>query len=416
MDLITTTAGLLVPFVCFDIFEATFRYTSDSNYDHSKVLSSSLAVTAIGSFIACVLLVIVAFFGYNVKIVLFTGFSAIIEAVNSVLRQFARGQKRMGVFVFSGVVDAVALLVSNILFVVILQKQLDGWLVSYLIGKVITTGYLIISSKAYRFFTFKGIDSGYIKQFIKFCVPLVPTATMWWIMNVSDRYVIAFVLGTAATGIYAVANKIPAVLSIFENVFYQAWQTTAINVINNKDRDKFYSKILTNYIILLSTGTAALLVIVKPIIGFLFAKEYFDAWICLPALLIGIIFHAIGGNLGSLYIVFKQTKGAFTSTLVGALTNTVLNFLVIPFIGIGGAALTTLIGYIATFVYRWFDVKKFVRLKLEQKRLMLIYIALPVQCALFYWDTPMSYVLRTIITLVVILCNYKILIGLVIRR
>ena len=414
MDLITTTAGLLVPFVCFDIFEATFRYSSESSYEKEKVLSSSLAVTAVGSAVACIVMVLTAVFGNNTKYVLFTGFFAIIEAINSVIRQFARGKKQMGVFAFSGVVDALGLLASNIvsfrgLSIIFLR-------VSYLIGKVLATGYLIISTKSYRYFSIKKIDKNYIKQFVKFCVPLLPTATMWWIMNASDRYVIAFFLGASATGIYSVANKIPAILSVFENVFYQAWQTTAIGVLNNKDRDEFYSRILTNYILLISTGTITLLVIVKPVINILFAKEYSEAWICLPALLVGIIFHAIGGNLGSLYTVFKQTKGAFVSTLLGALVNTGLNFIIIPAIGIGGAALTTLIGYIVTYVYRWFDVKKFVKLKLEQKRLIPIYIALPIQCVLFYWDIPISYILRTIIALVVILCNYKTLIGLIVRR
>ena len=40
MDLIVTTVGLIVPFFCLDIFEATFRYASDKNYDGGQTLSS----------------------------------------------------------------------------------------------------------------------------------------------------------------------------------------------------------------------------------------------------------------------------------------------------------------------------------------------------------------------------------------
>ena len=44
MDLITTTVGLVMPFFCLDIFEATFRYSNDKEYDENKVISSSLFV------------------------------------------------------------------------------------------------------------------------------------------------------------------------------------------------------------------------------------------------------------------------------------------------------------------------------------------------------------------------------------
>ena len=70
------------------------------------------------------------------------------------------------------------------------------------------------------YFRLKYYDKKYAKEFLKFCLPLMPTATMWWIMNLSDRYMLAFFLVASATGIYAVANKIPGLLSVFENIFY----------------------------------------------------------------------------------------------------------------------------------------------------------------------------------------------------
>lgn len=44
MDLITTTVGLLFPFVCIDIFEATFRFANDQKYNEKTVLSTSLFI------------------------------------------------------------------------------------------------------------------------------------------------------------------------------------------------------------------------------------------------------------------------------------------------------------------------------------------------------------------------------------
>lgn len=416
IDLITTTAGLLVPFICFDIFEATFRYTSDSNYDEKKVFSSSMAVCGIGAVLSIVVIVVMALWGIKTEFVIFTGIFALLDAVNSVMMQFARGRNQMRIFALSGVLNAIILLFLNIIFLVTLRLGLQGWLVSFLIGKVVVVIFLFITINFKSNFSIKSIDNTYIKKFLKFCLPLVPTATMWWVMNASDRYMISFFIGTAATGIYSVASKLPSIMSVFENVFYQAWQTTAISTLNDSDRDEFYSTILNNYIIFLCTGTLGLLVIVKPLILLLFAKDYASAWICSAPLIIGVIFHAINGNLGSLYSAFKNTKGAFYSTLLGALVNIILNILFIPWFGINGAAVTTLIAYATTFIYRWFDIKKFVHLKIHHRKLMLFYIALPLQLLLYYYSTTWSFIARIFIVILVLFKNRQLILKLVKRR
>lgn len=416
MDIITTTANLLLPFVCFDIYEASFRYANDQSYDEKKVFSSTLSVSFLGGTIVLAMIAFVFFFGKQNEYVIYTGIFIILDAMDSVMKQFARGKGKMKVFAFTGVLNSVALLASNIVFLILLHLQLKGWLISFLMGKIAVTIYLAIAIDFKNNFSFKYIDISYIKQFIKFCIPLVPAATMWWIMNASDRYMIAFFMGTAATGIYSVANKLPHIMSVFENVFYQAWQSTAIGALEDKNRDNFYSKILTNYILVLSIGTLGLLTVVKPLMELLFAKAYWSAWACLPPLIISVIFHAIGGNLGSLYTVFKKTNGAFSTTLVGALTNIVLNFIFIPWLGIVGASLTTLAGYMVTYIYRWFDVKKFVSLKLDYKKLFPLLLAIVAQCGLYYWPSPISYVLRTVITLFFVIHNYKLILSIIKRR
>lgn len=416
MDLITTTASLLLPFVCFDIYEASFRFAHDKRYDERKVLSSTFCISLLGGIATLVIIVIIYLVGKHNEYIIYTGLYIFFESINSVIKQFARGRSKMKIFAFTGVLNSVVLLVSNILLMILLHLQLKGWLISFLLAKIVVTIYLMFSTNFINIFSIKKVDKRYIEQFIKFCIPLVPTATMWWIMNASDRYMIAFFAGTAATGIYSVANKLPHIMSVFENVFYQAWQTTAIGALEDNDRDQFYSQVLTNYIIVLSIGTLGLLTFVKPLIEILFAEAYWSAWICLPALILGVIFHAASGNLGSLYTVFKRTKGAFSTTLAGALTNIILNLIFIPWIGISGAAFTTLIGYIVTYVYRWFDIKKFVRLKLDTNKLTPLLFAVVVQCVLYFWISPVSYLLRVLITLFFVCCNYNILLELIKRR
>ena len=82
------------------------------------------------------------------------------------------------------------------------------------------------------------------RQMLRYCIPLIPTAIFWWIMGVSDRYMVKWFLGGAANGIYAVAYKIPTILTILATVFMDAWQLSAITE-SSGDREshlQFYGK------------------------------------------------------------------------------------------------------------------------------------------------------------------------------
>lgn len=401
MDLITSTAALLVPFICFDIYEATFRFSSDKQYDEKRVFSSSMAVLVPGSIIFLLVIVTSLLLNDNSYLIIYTGFYVLLDALNNVMSQFLRSRNQMKSFALTGVINSIIVFLMNLLFLVYLKNGLNGWLVSFLLGKIAVTFYLFYSVRIFKNFSFAYVDKAYIKRFLKFCAPLVPTAIMWWIMNVSDRYMITFFIGTAATGIYSVATKLPSILSVFENIFYQAWQTTAINTLDDVDRDKFYSTIFNNYIIILGIAILGILIVAKPMVLFLFAENYASAWICMAPLILGVLFHALSGNLGALYSVFKNTKGAFYSTMVGAVANIILNIIFIPIWGITGAALTTLIGYIVTLLYRWRDIKQFVDLKLDYKNLLPYFILIPIQLTLYYVPGISSYILRIIILLLV---------------
>lgn len=409
-DLLLTTSNLLIPIFCLDVYEATFRYSNDKDYDENKIISSSFFICFPG-IIVSILVIFVAFFLFKEKVsyIFYTMAYVILGACIRIESQFARGQKNMRVFGATGIINALALFATNMLFLVILKKGLKGWLFSYLTAQLITSVYLCFKCKIYKKIRLSYVDRSYIKLFLRFCFPLIPTASMWWVMNASDRYMITFFLGISSTGIYSVANKMPAILSVFENVFYQSWQTTAISTIEDEDRDRLYSDVFNRYFHFLTIGVIGLLLIGKPMIIILFAKDYNSAWIPLAPLIVGVLIHALAGNLGSLYSVFKSTNGALVSALVGAVSNIVLNMLIIPVLGIVGAAVTTLVGYIITLVFRWFDVRKFVSIRLNKDEAIICLLALIVQFVLYYMDNVYSYVLRASIFFFMIIKYRKIL-------
>lgn len=405
MDLIITTAGLVMPLLCLDIYEATFRFASDKKYDVREVFSSSISLSFLMSIFVIVVIAILNIVSSVPAAISFSILLAVADVNYQVLSQFARGQNQMKVFALSGVINSVLLLVLNLLFLVFLRYGLIGWMIAYIAGKVVACIYVARVAKIRSFFSIKSISKTYYKEAMKYALPLLPNTMMWWVMNASDRYMIAAFLGTAANGIYAVANKMPSLLSVFENVFYQAWQTSSINALEDKNRDNFYSGVFKNYFSVLAIGVLGLLLILKPITIQLFAHGYESAWRCTAILVVAVMFHALGGNLGTFYGTFKSTKGALITSIIGALTNIILNFLLIPHLGIIAAATTTLIGYIVVLIYRWWDVKKFVKLTISHVFVSFWMGLIVMQFALYYVDGIGSYIVRAVIVLVALYFN-----------
>lgn len=412
MDILNTTISLLFPILCFDIYEATFRYSSDNRYSDRKVLNTSLRVCGP----ACVLSILA--FVTSFAIAPNNYFAAVpvcvcLSSINCVFAQYLRGKQRIKQFAFSGVVSAVSLLAMTVFFMIVLKMGLIGWVLSYAVSKVFELAYLLMADHNYQDISWKEYDRIYMKEFLKYSLPLMPTTIMWWVMNMSDRYVLAGLLGVSTTGIYAVAAKIPGILSLFENIFYQAWQTTAINKAEDENRDGFFSRVFQNYMTVLVIGVLGLLIISKSAIHLLFAEDYHEAWIYLPPLIIGVVVHALNGNLGSLYAVYKKTNGALISTSLGAIINITLNFLIIPYMGIMGAALTTLLGYCVTFLYRWFDTKKFLNISIDKKEMIMLLTITAVQLMLYYINNYYSYGIRIVLLIAAIIWKRHILIEII---
>ena len=166
----------------------------------------------------------------------------------------------------------------------------------------------------------------------------------------------------------------------------------------------------------MAVGVIGILVILKPLILLLFSKEYHDGWLPASILVIGVMIHALGGNIGVLYTVFKDTKGALKTSFIGAVTNIILNFIFIPKFGMIAAACTTLVGYIAVLSVRWIDIRKFVRLQFLLKDESVTIVLIVAQFILYYVPGIVSYIIRKAILCVVMYMSKDIILKLIKRR
>ena len=292
MDLIISTVLLLTPVVCLDIYDATFRFASDSKYDNRTVLSVSLLLSFPCVALCAVISVVSALILGN-HLLAFSSIYLALNLIESVLQQYERGRNHLEIFAISGITDSVFLLLFNLVFLIGLRMQITGWIISVILAKVIACSFLMVKSDCIRTFSLSSVRKDAVTDMLRFCIPLLPNTMMWWIMNLSDRYMIKIFVGAAATGLYSVANKIPNILSIFENVFYQSWQTSTIMNLDRSDREEFYSDVFNKYLGILAIGVISLLAFSKELTWLLFDDKFRDAWPAIAPLIIGVMVHAL---------------------------------------------------------------------------------------------------------------------------
>lgn len=408
VDLLITTISLLLPLVSFDIYEATLRFTINKEKKHETVFSNSIFILGIG----CLIFLILSLFIY--KLSLFDGqywlfyTILIMEAVNSVCRQFAKGIGKSSIFAINGILNTAVLLISNILFLIVLNLRIRGYLLAILVSYVVCNIYCIFSLQLWKEISISFINKKLLKEMLRYSIPLIPTAIIWWVINASDRYVIIFALGTAANGIYAIAYKIPSIINIINTVFTQAWQMSAMEEFEKSNNLKFYSNIYNTLILVMFIGASIVLLFVKPVFQLVISNEYYISWKYVPFLLLSVVFASFSSFLGAIYMASQKTIGALITASMGAIINLLFNILLIDYIGLHGPAFATFLSFLLVWIIRIYDTKKLVILNINKFRFTILFVGLSIQCIFYYYfDSWIGFLSQLIVIIVIILILKK---------
>ena len=371
-DLITQTANLLIPLVSLDITDAVFRFAAERRGGRTEAFSVGLRVITLGS--AGLLLVIALLQGipairaYGFLLASFV----IASCCHALCAHFVRARGNTALFAAQGLFNTALFIGLNVLFLAVFHWGIRGYVLSTTVANLITTGLLVFRARLWRY---AGLAPrrGLRRQMLRYCIPLIPTAVFWWIMGVSDRYMVKWFLGSDANGIYAVAYKIPTILTILATVFMDAWQLSAIAE-SDGDRQahlRFYGRIWDAFASAVFLGAGGIIALSPLLIRLLAEEAYYSAWQYIPVLTLSMAAAAFSNFMGSVYVVTKQSKASFWTSLVGAGSNIVLNLWLIPRIGLQGAAAATFLSCLAVFLIRLVNARQLLPFPLSGRKLAL---------------------------------------------
>lgn len=391
VDLIQTYVTLLVPIITLELEMSIFRFLIDSRKSEketNKLISNNFFILGISLSIFSILYIIVSSFvtiPYRWLILV----DIIVCVLSGNFLQVARGFGKTLDYAISCILTGLTTVISNIILICFVHMQAEGMIISMALANFICSLYLFIRLKLYSKINFKIVDFKQIKEMYKYSLPLIPNGISWWIVNVSDRSIISIVLGASANGLYAISNKFPTIISSLTGVFNLSWSESAALHINSSDRDEFFSDITNTILRLfmaLGVGMLACMPFVFPI---LIDVKYNDAYNYIPFLVLGTVFNVAICLYSQVYLAKKLSKQVASTAIVGAIINILINVIFIKQIGLYAAAISTMISYFVMMVYRHFDLKKYVNIKIEKK--------LIIESIIIYTFTLLIYYQKSII-------------------
>lgn len=364
IDLISTICTIIVPLLTLNIEEAVMRFSLDEDADYNRILNVGILIVVTGIVIGLLIIPIlslsVTLEKYSKYIYIYT----ISLGISQLFLCYLRGKELLTLYSFGNILNSFFIAIFNIWFLVCRERGIEGYFLAYIIANFITALYAFIVGKVYDTFGRWGINKKLAMSMIKYSVALIPNSFMWWIMNSLDRVMITQMINTSANGIYSISYKLPTLMAMFSTIFTRAWSYSAIREEDSEDRDQYSTFIFSELAAFMLISASFLIMIMKPFLHIYVEASYYTAWKYTPYLIIGNTFLTLASFLSTSYTVNKDSIGFLVSGTFGAIINITFNFVLIPAIGISGAALATCISYIMVFIYRAIDIRKYVTIQI----------------------------------------------------
>ena len=399
-DFLVTACVFIVPFITLLMEESMFRFLIDEDTidGKKKVMSNTCIYSILSMIVWCIILFIslsIVKYKYTMVFILYIISCILITLTNSI----TRGLSKLKLYSLSNFILSVLTIVLNIIFIAVIRMGLYGLLYSTIIANVVTSLFIFFKLKIYKYIKFSYVKKKELSNMVKYSYPLVPNSIGWSIINISDRIIVTFFLGSSSNGIYAMANKFPNIMNTFSSFFFTAFKENASKAVKKKEYEEYYNNILE----IVHNSFIAISLMLITIIPFIFNifinKSYNEAYEYIPILVIALYYGNMSGFYGSLFVAFKETKLIGKSTVIGAILNIIINLALIKFIGIYAAVISTLLSnYIVNF-YRKEKVKKYLTLDNIDNYYLSIFIMILVT-VLYYMNNIIYNVIALIIAII----------------
>ena len=218
-----------------------------------------------------------------------------------------------------------------------------------------------------------------LKEELKFALPTVPNNVSSWVVDSSDKFVIGIFLGSAAVGCYSPGYALGSILLMLLTPFAVLLPAVLPEYYESGNLDKvntFLRYSMKYYLLIAIPAAVGLSLLSKPLLYILTTEIIANqGYIITPLVALGAIFMGIYGIVNNIIILEKKTVILGYIWISVAILNIILNVIAVPYIGIYGAGIATLICYFFAFAVTLIYSRKYSVLPFDFKSIIKILIS-----------------------------------------
>jgi O-antigen/teichoic acid export membrane protein len=361
----TVTIGLLTSVVPLGLPWGMVRFLSAEN-DKDKIKEEFYALTTIISIVSVIAALISTLFlkfladllfGGNIYIADLLPVIIVLACLNTLFLNYFRTFKQMKLYSVFLLSQTYLVIVLAAYFILIAKTGLSGVVFGYLISFAVTNVIMLLLIVLELGVTYPNFQR--IREYFSFSLPTVPGNLSYWVINSSDRYVIGILLGTVFVGYYSPGYQLGNVILMLTAPFALILPTVLPKYYDNGEMDQVvtFLKYTLKYFLLLAIPIAfAISILSQPLLIILTTPKIASSgYLVTPFVAVGTILYGINNNFNQIIVLTKKTKINASIWVFASFFNLGLNLILVPYIGILGAAISTLIAYavalIMTFIY-----------------------------------------------------------------
>jgi len=240
--------------------------------------------------------------------------------------------------------------ISMILLYLVTKTVSVEWVIAaFVVAELVSLMYLLHHYLPGKVHSINKVGLGFASTLLWFGFPLMVLESLGLMLRLSDRYIIQYLLDENALGQYAASHNFSsyveiiitsALIAAIKPVYTQIWETRG-----KEATQSFLSDGLHIYLMVGIPFVAVFSLTAPHVINILASAKYGPGTVVIPWVTAGILIEGAVLFVAAGIDLKKQTSKLVFWGFIAVVANIVLNFIFIPWFGIVGAAVVTLITF-----------------------------------------------------------------------
>ncbi|KAF0152658.1 MAG: polysaccharide biosynthesis protein [Ignavibacteria bacterium] len=312
----------------------------------------------------------------------------ILDTITVIPFAYLRLERKSKKFALIRLVNILVNLLLNLLFFIKLKWGMESIFVANLLASLLSL--VLLSPDILKNFKWV-IDKEYLKKMLVFGVPYLPASLSAAIVQVINRPMVEKLTNYETLGVFSASYKLGTLMMLVVMMFQFAWQPFFLTNAKEKNAKEIFSKVLTLFLVFTSVLWILISLFIDELMKMkvfgisIYQESYQEGFVIVPIILLGYLFNGIYYNFQAGIYIEEKTKYFPIVTGAGAVVNVIVNLLLIPILGIIGAALGTLTAYMVMAYGLYYYSQKFYKIEYEISKIARLILLLFAACGVYYY-------------------------------